>query len=142
MFKTLIPFLIMTSLFAGVGGIAGGNTNFQKGSHIHFQKASTWVNVRFSKTLCHDGHDYAALLNRCLVYEREDDGGRKCVRSEKYKAFQELDGQRRRCKKYEDGDCLEWETVRFYQSPKKIVEIKDEDGNIKKRERVIIPKCK
>ena len=141
MLKLLIPFLLMSSIIAGVGGIAGGNTSFQKGSHIHFQRASTWVNVRFSKSLCHDGHDYKALLKKCIAYEPDDDGGRRCVRSEKYRAFQPMDSLRERCKKYDDESCLEWETVRFYQSPKKIVEVKDSDDNIKKIEKVVIPKC-
>jgi IMP dehydrogenase/GMP reductase len=130
----------MISVCAGVGGIAGGNTSFQKGSHVLFQRDSTWVNVLYSRTLCHDGHDYEAIVKKCAIYEPGDE--RKCKRFEKYKAFQPIDGLRDRCKRKEDDTCVEWETVRFFQSPKKIVEIKGNDDEIKKVEKVIIPKCK
>jgi len=140
MLKLILPFILIISLKAGVGGIAGGNTSFQKGSHVHFQRASTWVNVLYSKTLCHDGHDYEAIVRKCVRRGNGDDNS--CKEFETYKAFQPIDGLRERCKKVEDDGCVEWETVRFFQSPKKIVEIKNNDDEIKRIEKVTIPKCK
>jgi len=139
MLKLLIPFIFITSIAAGVGGIAGGNTSFQTGSHVLFQKESTFVNVLYSKSLCHDGHDFEAIVQKCTRYGNGDD--RECKKFEKYKAYQPIDGLKDRCKRYEDDTCVEWQTVRFFQSPKKIVEIKDNDDNIKRKEKVIIPRC-
>lgn len=140
--KTILIILITTiSAYAGIGGIAGGNNKFQRGDKILFQRHSTFVNAHFSRSLCHDGFDYEAMISKCVRWEKDDDN-RVCVEKEIVKAYQPMDSTRQRCKKYEDGNCKEWEEILFFQSPNRIVEIKDEDGNVKKRKKVTIPSCK
>ncbi|MCF8059769.1 MAG: hypothetical protein K9K67_10755 [Bacteriovoracaceae bacterium] len=141
MIKIIIPLLILINTHAGVGGIAGGTEKFQKGSHINFQKVSTFVNVLFSRSLCHDNYEFEAMVNQCNLWVNDGDG-KKCEEWIKVKAYQPIESKRSRCKRYEDDTCVEWIEVDFVQSPRKIVEIKDEDGNIKEIKRVIIPKCK
>lgn len=141
MTKLLLTLLLTSSALAGVGDIAGGTDKFQKGSHIHFQRNSTWVNVLYSKSLCQTTYDYEAIVRECARWNRDSDG-RKCVEYKKVQAVQPKEAQRRRCKRYDDDTCVEWEIVDYVQSPKRIVEIKDEDGNVKKRLKVIVPKCK
>jgi|GEM_PF-1412174 len=145
MMRTLSPILI--SLFfihlsanAGFGGIAGGTEKFQKGGHINFQKYSTFVNALYSRTLCHDGHDYHANITKCAVWSNGDD--RTCLEREKIEAIQPIESKRMRCKRSDGDDCIEWIEVEFIQSPKRIIEQKDDDGNIKKIEKVIIPNCR
>jgi hypothetical protein len=141
MIKYLLSILFITSTFAGVGDIAGGTDKFQKGSHIHFQRNSTWVNVLYSKSLCQTTYNYEATIRECARWEKDSGGSRKCVEYRKVSANQPKEGQRQRCKKREDDKCVQWITVDYIQSPKRIVEIKDEDGNVKERVRVIVPKC-
>ncbi len=142
MIRLILPLILMTSSFAGVGDIAGGTDKFQKGSHIHFQSRSTWVNVLYSKTLCQTAYNFEALVRECVRWKRDDDGGRKCVEYTKVQAVQPKESRRERCSRYEDDDCVAWIEVDYIQSPKKIVEIKDEDGNIKERKKVIVPTCR
>ncbi|MCR9206392.1 MAG: hypothetical protein NXH75_17555 [Halobacteriovoraceae bacterium] len=138
--KIATLYLLAFTAFAGVGGIAGGTEKFQKGSHITFLKDSTWVNVLFSRTLCHDRHDFQAVVRKCVLWKREDDN-RKCVEYEKVKIYQPKEDTRQRCDKYEDDTCVRWKRVPLVQSPKRIVEIKDNDDNIKDIKKVIIPTC-
>lgn len=132
-------FFVHLSANAGFGGIAGGTEKYQKGSQINFQKYSTFVNALYSRTLCHDGHDYHAKITKCAVWSNDDD--RTCLEREKIEAVQPMESKRFRCKKKEDDDCVEWIEVDFIQSPKRIIELKDDDGNIKKIEKVVIPQC-
>ena len=138
--KLAALYLFILSAFAGVGGIAGGTEKFQKGSHITFLKDSTWVNVLFSRSLCHDRHDFQAVVRKCVLWSRDDD--RRCLEHEKVKIFQPMEDTRLRCDKYDDDECVKWKRVPLVQSPKRIVEIKDNDDNIKAVKKVIIPVCK
>ena len=143
MFKILTPIIVTFlsfSNFAGVGGIAGGNSKFQTGDKILFQKHSYFVSANYSRSLCHDGHDYMTFMKKCLVRSNDDD--RECLESEIQKVFQPMESKRRRCSKYSDDRCIEWIEVPFIQSPKRIVVIKDDDGNIKEKKKVVIPKCR
>lgn len=138
--KIVALYLFVMSSFAGVGGIAGGTEKFQKGSHITFLKDSTWVNVLFSKSLCHDTQDFQAIVKKCILWTQDDD--RKCEEYEQVKIFQPMEDTRLRCDRYEDDKCVKWVRVPLVQSPKRIVEIKDNDDNIKAVKKVIIPICK
>lgn len=138
--KIAVLALVTLSTYAGVGGIAGGTEKFQKGSHINFQRASTFVNVLYSRTLCHDNHDFQAVVRQCVLWSNDDD--RKCLEHEKVKIYQPMESTRQRCKRKEDDKCVEWITVPFIQGPKRIVEIKDDEDNVKSIKRVIVPSCK
>jgi hypothetical protein len=131
----------MLSVHAGVGGIAGGTEKFQRGNAIHFQEFSTWVNVLYSKSLCQTAYDFEAELRQCAEW-KNDSGDRKCIRWIKVPAVQPKESKRERCKRFEDDKCVEWVEVDYVQSPKKIYEEKDDDGDVKKRLKVIVPKCK
>lgn len=139
MIRLILPFLLMTSIFAGVGDIAGGTDKFQKGSQIHFQQFSTWVNVLYSKSLCQTEFNYEALISKCVKWTRDD--GRKCIKRVKFEATQPKESSRQRCKRFEDDTCVDWEEVDFIQSPKRIVEIKDQDDNVIETRKVIVPRC-
>ncbi len=141
MIRFIVSFLIVINAHAGVGGIAGGTDKFQIGSHINFQRVSTFVNVLYSKTLCHNRHDFEAVVRKCNLWIKDDDD-KKCVDWEKVKAYQPIESKRERCKRFQDDQCVEWIEVDFVQSPKRIVEIKDEDDNIKEIKKVVIPNCK
>lgn len=142
MTRIVLTLMFMTSIYAGVGDIAGGTDKFQKGSHIHFQRNSTWVNVLYSKSLCQTPYNYEAIVSECARWERESGGSRKCVERRKVQATQPKESRRQRCKRYEDDKCVAWIEVDYIQSPKRIVEIKDDDGNVKERRKVVVPSCK
>lgn len=141
MIRLILPIVFMLSVQAGVGGIAGGTEKFQRGNSIHFQEFSTWVNVLHSKTLCQNKYDFEATLRQCARWERSDDD-RRCAEWVKVPASQPKESKRERCKKFEDDECVEWIEVDYIQSPKKLYEEKDDDGNVKKRVKVVVPKCK
>jgi hypothetical protein len=134
----LLPLIFCFSAFAGVGGISGGTDKFQRGSHIHFQQESTFVNVEFSRTLCTNGKEYFAILNKCAI--RANDDSNECLKTEKIEAYQPVISERERCESYQsNGSCLEWKRVPFIQSPKRIIEASRESRS--KEKRVIVPKC-
>lgn len=138
--KIAVLFIYSASLLAGVGGIEGGGEKFQKGSHITFQKDSTWVNVLYSRTLCHDTHDFQAVINKCVLWQSSGDE-RNCLEFEKVKIYQPLEDTRLRCASHTEGDCQKWIEVPLVQSPKRIVEIKDQGDNVREVRKVIVPRC-
>lgn len=137
--KYLIFFLLSFSTFAGVGGISGGTDKFQRGSHIHFQRESTWIHVEHSRTLCRTGDEYIAMLNKCVI--RSNDDSKECLKYEKTEAYQPMISERHRCDKYDsDGQCLKWITVPYIQSPKRIITPKAESSRAREK-KVIVPQC-
>lgn len=142
MIRLILPLVFVIATHAGVGGIAGGTEKFQKGNAIHFQQHSTWVNVLYSKTLCQTDYSYEAQLRECARWENSGNDDRKCVDWRKVDATQPKESTRYRCKRFEDDDCAEWIEVDYVQSPKRIIEIKDEDGYVKKRFKLTVPQCK
>ena len=130
--KKLIVAAALLSSSAFAGSIVG---------HIHFQSASTWVTAYTSKSLCLDGSTYRATVNKCLRYERNG-GERTCVRRGKVAISQPMESTRQRCASFEEDECVEYERVPLKQSPKRILEIKDRDGSIKKLKKHVIPNCR
>jgi hypothetical protein len=122
--------LASTSSFAGVVG------------HIHFQKASTWVNAFYSKSLCLDGKTYKATIATCLKYENNGDEGRTCVKRGKKNVSQPMVSTRLRCNGYSDDDCVSYERVSYVQSPNITVKFTDRDGDLVRTEEITVPSCK
>ncbi|MEC7275901.1 MAG: hypothetical protein VXV96_06240 [Bdellovibrionota bacterium] len=137
----LLTIIFTLSSYAGIGGIVGGTDKFQRGNTINFQRASTFVNILHNKSLCHDGYDYEAVVKKCTLWVN-DDGERKCAQRERTKIFQPLESDRLRCARFEEDECVEYERVPLKQSPKRILEIKDRDGSIKKLKKHVIPNCR
>lgn len=133
--KSLILLTILgvsTSLIAGVGGISGGHKDLQ-GGHINFQRESTFVSPVYSKTLCFDGVDFHATINKCAKERNGDSGG--CERMIKVRATQPMESTRERCKRSGGGDndhCQKWETVPFIQNPVRTVDVMNGDHVVKK----------
>ena len=121
--------LASTSSFAGVVG------------HIHFQKASTWVNAFYSKSLCLDGKTYKAVISTCLKYE-EDSEGRTCVKRGMKNVSQPMVSTRLRCNGYSDDNCVSYERVSYVQSPNITVKFTDRDGDLIRTEDITVPNCK
>lgn len=128
----ILTFLAFNLSHAGVGGIEGG--------HIHFQRKSTWVNSFYNKTICHDGFEFKAQVRLCSKWKVSDDD-RKCVEFKKQVIFQPLESTRMRCKIYDDDNCVGWEEVKYFQSPKRLLKFKDEDGNVIKKKKHTVPTC-
>lgn len=120
--------LISTNAFAGVIG------------HVHFQKASTWVNAYYSKSLCLDGDTFRATVSMCLEYGQGDE--RPCLSYGKVKISQPQESTRQRCASHSEGDCQEWETVRYFQSENITVQFTDRNGNVTGTKDITVPNCK
>jgi hypothetical protein len=137
MFKLLLSIFLLFSISkanSGVGGISGG--------HINFQRDSTFINVLYSRSLCHDNYEFRAMSMKCVKWTRDDDG-RTCEQREKFEISQPLESTRKRCDQRDsDGNCDYWKTIRFYQSPKRIVKILDDDDHVIEKRKVIIPLCR
>lgn len=129
----------MFKTIAGVGGIAGGNSKFQEGDKILFQRDSTFVSANYSRSLCHDGQDYLAMIRKCAIRSNDSEG--KCLEYQIFRASQPMESKRRRCNKLRDDRCVEWIEVPFNQSPKRIVIIKNHDDEVIEKKKVVIPKC-
>jgi hypothetical protein len=119
-FKILVSTYIALSIFAGngIGGISGGN-----GDKIHFQKHSTWVSAKYSRTLCFNGVDFKAKLRRCTKWVEGGDD-RRCKKYKDIIAKQPQESTRRICKKFggrDEDTCLEWGTARYFQNHKRII---------------------
>ena len=141
MIRLTLPLILMLSVQAGVGGIAGGTEKFQRGNSIHFQEFSTWVNVLYSKTLCQNDYDYEAVIRICKRWQNSGNDS-TCSDWQKIVANQPKESKKFICKSYQEGDCKEWTEVTYVQSPKRIVEIKDDNGSVKKRFKLTVPQCK
>lgn len=140
-FKMLILSLLSFSALAGVGGIAGsGNKGYQLGSQINFLKEAIHVNALYSKTLCHDRHDFQAVVEKCVRWGRSD-GERICIDQEKTKIFQPKEDYKDICGRFFDGDCVKWVRKSVNQSPKRLIEIKNDKGDILRTQKVIVPEC-
>lgn len=127
--------LASTSAFASVQG------------HIHFQKASTWVNAYYSKSLCLDGKTYKATISTCLKYERDSDDDRRCVKRGKINVTQPMVSTRLRCNGYSNGsdeDCTSYERVAYVQSPNITVKFfgGDDNDQLIRTEEITVPACK
>lgn len=129
----------MAQVMAGVGGISGGSTSYQRGSHILFQKESTYVSVIHSKTLCHNGQDFRASIKKCLDYDLSDKG--KCLFYETKLAYQPIRSTKSLCVEQEDSNCITSKEVPFYQSPKKIVDIYGSGDSLKSKKKINVPIC-
>jgi hypothetical protein len=133
--KCLIPLLFCFSAVAGVGGISGGTDKFQRGAHIHFQQESAFVSVIHSPTLCTDGYEYFAVLDKCAIYDEEDSG--RCLKHDKIEAYQPIISERERCESLDErGSCKIWKRVPFIQSPKRLIK-----ASRSREKRVIVPQC-
>ena len=123
--------------------------DFVTGDKIEFQANSTFVSAVFSKTLCVDGNNFQAVINKCV--QRVEQGEREgdCLKSVKILATQPLHSTRERCAAYESdssgGDCARWETVAYNQSPVRTVKFyKDSNtgaDTLVKTISVTIPAC-
>ena len=85
--------------------------------------------------------NYDIIKCKCLRYERNG-GERTCVRRGKVAISQPMESTRQRCARFEEDECVEYERVPLKQSPKRILEIKDRDGSIKKLKKHVIPNCR
>ena len=122
----------MFSAHAGVGGISGG--------HINFQRNSTFVNALYSKTLCHDTYEFRTMSMICKKWSSDSD--RECILKVLEEITQPLESTRERCKERSDRKCVEWETIRFYQSPDRTIKILDDSRNVIKIKKLTIPICR
>lgn len=144
---TLMTFLfILSSVSAGVGGIAGGTgpkkMSYQMGDHIEFQKYSTYVSARFNSTLCHDEVEYTAVTLQCADWGEDRHHRRVCLKMEPVQIYQPIESSRVRCGKFDDDrNCIKWIEVKFNQSPKREYNVKDQDGKVIEVKKVIIPNC-
>jgi len=131
--KSLIVLAVLasTSTFASVVG------------HIEFQKASTWVNAFYSKSLCLDGKTYKATVSTCLKYENQGgDEGRVCVKRGKKNISQPMVSTRLRCNGYSSDDCVSYERVAFVQSPNITVKFFNNQDDLIRTEEITVPSCK
>lgn len=129
--KSLIAALALVSTSA-FGSVVG---------HIHFQKASTWVNAYYSKSLCFNGTEFEAVVTKCMKYGQGDE--RPCLKYGKIKAVQPQESTRQRCADFAggDGDCQRWETVRYFQSENILVKFYDQNDNLVRTENITVPSC-
>lgn len=132
-------FLFYSSLLmSGPGGLSGGSTQqFQRGDKIHFQEESTWVSVLYNKSLCHDGQDYWARVQKCAV-EANDNG--KCLERQKVQIRQPLRSSKKRCKRSTRSQCVVWEDVPYIQAPKRIIEKQEGRARVQTI-RKTVPRC-
>ncbi len=136
----VIAALISTSAFA-----LPFNAKSMSGDKVHFQAASTWVNAYYSKSLCFDGENFEATVQKCVKWESGDE--RRCLKTVTYTATQAQESTRQRCASYEGGErnnCTSWETVRYFQDDVKTVKFfSDEDHqDLVKTVRIQVPTCK
>ncbi len=132
--------LVSTSAFA-----LPYNAKSMSGDKVHFQKASTWVNSYYSKSLCFDGTDFHAVVRKCAEWETSDDN-RRCVKYINVNATQPQESTRQRCSSRQGGEddrCTEWETVRYFQSENKTIKFyRDEDmQDLVKTVKITVPSC-
>ena len=134
MYKLLIPFFFILKVYPGVGGISGG--------HINFQRNSTFVNVLYSKSLCHDNYEFRTMAKNCKKWKFDSDS-RKCERWVMEEITQPIESTRERCRgrRSDDKACTEWETIIFVQSPKRIVKILDDSNQVIETKKITVPLC-
>jgi hypothetical protein len=114
-----------------------------EGDKIHFQKHSTWVSAVYSKSLCFDGENFKARLNKCLQWRNGGDD-RRCVKYGKITAVQPQESTRSRCVRWtgrDQGNCAKWETVTYFQSEVRDVKFYNDRDRLIKRETVVVPTC-
>lgn len=136
MFTKILLILLSIPSFGGVGGIAGGGEQFQKGSQIIFLDDSTYVNV-LSKTLCHHPNEFEVTVKKCADKFRDN-----CYRYQDVQIFQPKEDIVDRCLHFNGEQCERWGKVPFIQSPNRIIEHENRSGLVYKRERYKIPECK
>jgi hypothetical protein len=137
----VIAALISTSAFA-----LPFNAKSMSGDKVHFQAASTWVNSYYSKSLCFDGENFEATVQKCVKWESSDDN-RVCVKTKTYTAVQAQESTRQRCAARnggEDDRCTSWDTVRYFQNDVKTIKFfSDEDRqDLVKTVTIQVPSCK
>lgn len=130
--------LVLASLLFATSAMAG----FVTGDKIHFQSESTYVSAVFNKTLCFDGESFHATFTKCIEWQRDQDD-RNCIKYGKITATQPQSSTRLRCAEYRgnDGDCKRWERVSYEQSEVRNVKYFNNDDDLIKEEKVIIPVC-
>ena len=135
--------LVLIALVSSSAFALPYNAKSMSGDKVHFQKASTWVNAFYSKSLCFDGTNFEATVRKCVEWESGDE--RRCITYKTYTATQPQDSTRQRCSVRDDDDraCTEWETVRYFQSEnKKIKFYRDENmQDLIKTVRITVPSC-
>ncbi len=119
-----------------ISSIAGADTG-----HVHFQKASTYVHPVYNKTLCFDGENFNARVNKCLRFSGRDND--TCTRWGKKTITQPMESTRKVC--VDDGgrgQCRDFETVSYVQSRTRIVNYYGPRGNrVIRTEKVRVPSC-
>lgn len=128
--KSLIAAIALVSTNAFAGSVVG---------HIHFQKASTWVNAYYSKTLCLDGDTFKAVVRKCVDWSNDDD--RNCTSYKKVMISQPQESTRQRCASRNDDRCTSWETVRYFQSENVTVKFYDNDDRLVRTKEITVPAC-
>ena len=125
----------MKSLLVLVLGLMSTSAmaDYMTGDKIHFQADSTWVNSYYSKSICQDGENFYATISVCVEYREDSDGDRECAKRGTKNAVQPITSTRQRCAQTDDddGDCEQYETVEYHQSPTRTVkfyESDDDDG--------------
>lgn len=135
----------------GIGDIAGGNSRevkrliraskHLKNDRIHFQEASLWSSIIYSKTLCFDGHEFRIRYNSCTKWKRDSDDDRKCLEYKMITISQPQESTRMRCKKRNDDKCIEWEEVKYIQNDILKVKFLDESRSLIAEKYIKIPSC-
>jgi hypothetical protein len=141
--------LITITILATTSAFADSFTTVLGGT-VHFQKVSTWVNAHYSKTLCFDGENFHALVNKCVKWE-ERSNELECVKTEKVAATQPQSSTREVCAKRsdrDDEDCIRYKTVPYFQSEIKTLEfykVRNDEGDLESRAyktvEYVVPSC-
>lgn len=128
--------LILT-LALGLTSAYASNTG-----HIHFQADSTWVNPVTNKSLCFDGEEFHASVITC-VQTRMARGGEECSRYGKTVISQPARSTRKVCleERGESGNCVQYGTVDYVQSPTRRVEFYGDRGGVIRTEMITVPAC-
>lgn len=141
---TLAACWFSTTWGGGVGGFDGGSSDMirTRNGPILFQDYSMHVNPYLNKTVCLTSDDlYRANVTR-LIYDRpgHDDSDYDVI---KQTIFQSRVSMTNKCfQRDNEGKCLKQEWVGFVQSRERVIEIKDNKGDVVDRVRLRIPKCR
>lgn len=133
---------------AGIGGISGGDVPDPKsingrlsGGKILFKKYSTSVSPIYSKSLCFDGDQFKARVSGCqlLTTQKERDN---CQSSKGIEVTQPMVDTRTVCAKKEKGEsCQEWVERPLIQSPTRLIQVLDNDGQEISEFEYRVPDC-
>lgn len=134
--------IVLLALVSSTAFALPFNADSMTGDKIHFQAESTWVNSYYSKSLCFDGADFHATIQKCAEWTNNDD--RRCVRTVMIQATQPQESTRQRCAVRNDDDkaCSEWVTVRYFQSENRTIKFLEGDSRrVLGTKKITVPSC-